>query len=1021
MNFDEIKTGFLESLKNDGKINDEQLSKLQLKNASVFLSDSKFVKYVKNNFSLKDLDKVPSSISEILASLKDENEDDSDYSEIKNSQSLSSKETTYNKDSSKNVIKNNYNKSGSLVSQNVSVYTPTGAPKSKYVTEFNAAGDVNSESQIEFGANPDNSVDMAIGYSEQGEKGDCWLLSTLNSLSSTEAGQKIIKDAITKNSDGSYTIEFKGVNTKITITKEELEAAKQSGKYATGDDDVTLFELGFESIIDKIQKGEISIPGNHSGLSIKQGDTTAALSGGNLEDAIFLLTGNDVKSEFKSFGESTAEFDKILSTLKDNPDKYAAIIGFSGGDSGFTLKDINGNVVCSLEAGTAHAFSIKSVDEDGVTIVNPWDSSKEYKISLADARKFATGIQYYALDDSLKETNTFDSNKLDGQPTQSTGGTTPNADGTQDSGSTDTNGTDDTTGTDETTGTDDKNAASGTNGTNGTNAASGAGGNKGTGGNTYAGGTGGNNSPAVTGDNGGQVDIKNMSLDQLKAQKTTSQNELEENQNKYNAIMNGTDEAIAQLKTDKEKAYEEFQNELKEKDADLAADYDKAKSDVDTQKGKIDENNVKITETQTKLSAAETKVTNAEAKVSTLEGTVASLQSALASADEENKGDLQAKLEAAKAALESAKKEREDAISERDALKSDLEDLNKTKSDLETALVPLEDEVTRLELEISKLTGSKENPIDPELRSVYDAYKDAESAYETGKTEAANAAKEAITAKQNELNEIDSQISVLENKQLEKQYSADKMEKQIDDKLKELGATGNVEVTKNPDGTYSATEKISGTDKVNGVEVSYEFDENGNLTSYTNAMGTFRANGDNVMLYTQKDERINQSGETLKNHIRNQSDKDLKDKLLHKQAGVLEDISLDDIVKSIKSSGPNAELFIDRALNVYDEGKFKQSNWCVKYTEAVFNLFDKQTGIQKTPIITHETDNLQEINQQESKTGDVYHNNAHIGMVLLNVKNSKGEYITISADYSKTRVWMNFRSNTNLDRYFKEK
>ena len=979
MNFEQIKSSFLEYLKNNGKIDDKQYKEMQSSPTSVFFANDEFVQFLKDNsssFGIKNSDEIPSSIGEILAMSSKDKEEEYDNSDmfVYQESNKTTNETTFNKDYSKNYIKNNYDKSGKLVTQESSVYSVTGTPKSKYITEYNAAGEVNSETQIEFGANADNSVDMAIGYSEQGEKGDCWLLATLNSLSSTEEGQKIIKDAITKNSDGTYSIEFKGVDKKVKITQEELDAAKQSGKYAKGDDDVTLFELGFESIINKIQKGEITVPGNHPGLSVKKGDKTAALAGGNLEDAIFLLTGNDVKSEFKSSGASTDQFDKILSSLKDNPGKYAAILGFSGGENGLTLKDVNGNEICTLEAGTSHAFSIKSVDEDGVTIVNPWDSSKEYKISLADARKYATGIQYYATDDSFKETDTFDSDKLDKQQTQSSEGT---------------QGTD--TSTPETTTPDSASTPESNSPSGGNNSPS-----------------GGSTTPPVTnptGDDAGATkDVTNMSEAELSAYKQTQTDELAANQDKYNAIMNGTDKDIQNLKADADKAYEDFQTQLKEKNEQLSTDYDTAKKKVEEKQTQIDENDAKITDTETKLSEAETRITNAESKIQTLTDTISALNAALSSAPPEEQAAIQAKIKQAEEAKAAAEDERDAAIAQRDALQETLNGLNEKQAQYAQELPPLQDEVTRLEGEIAKLlvtTNNPENSDDPLTKS-YGEYKIAQQAYETGKADAAKAAKEAIKANQDELNKIAARETEIENDKNKKEFSADKMEKQIDDKLKDLGATGTIDVTKNADGTYSATEKLPGNDKVNGIEVSYKFDKDGNLISYTNAMGTFEANGNNVI--------YNANGK--------QQFSDYKDGkgFVDTNSKVLDGVTIDDVIKSIKSSGPQAELFIERALNEFNSGAYKHQDWCVRYSDAVFSSLGHSIGTYSKDVKA----NNPEINQQSAQTGDIFNNGkSHVGMVLLNIKTSDGKCITITADHSPGGVHMYTRHSHSDYRYFK--
>ena len=50
-----------------------------------------------------------------------------------------------------------------------------------------------------------------MGIQNKSEKSaDCWFLSAINALNSSQAGRKILNETIVKNSDGSYTITLKG-------------------------------------------------------------------------------------------------------------------------------------------------------------------------------------------------------------------------------------------------------------------------------------------------------------------------------------------------------------------------------------------------------------------------------------------------------------------------------------------------------------------------------------------------------------------------------------------------------------------------------------------------------------------------------------------------------------------------------------------------------------------------------------------------------------------------------------------
>ena len=77
----------------------------------------------------------------------------------------------------------------------------------------------------------------------QGQEGDCWLISGILSLSYDDKGQELIKDAISKNPDGSYNVYFKGVDKSYTITKEELNSFNKLDLAYSLVNDVNLYDI----------------------------------------------------------------------------------------------------------------------------------------------------------------------------------------------------------------------------------------------------------------------------------------------------------------------------------------------------------------------------------------------------------------------------------------------------------------------------------------------------------------------------------------------------------------------------------------------------------------------------------------------------------------------------------------------------------------------------------------------------------------------------------------------------------
>jgi len=235
-----------------------------------------------------------------------------------------------------------------------------------------------------------NTKDGTIGYTKQGDSaGDCWLLSGVNSLSYTEEGKQIIKDALDYK-DGETVVHLKGAQ-DYTITDEELEAAKSTGGYSRGDEDMVLLELAVQKALNDISSGKVNVSSETIAQEIAEKGNTL-LRGGRQSTLFYLLTGKESEVYSKTKDGAIEKMDDEMQALlapstrsyaldafEENGGKDIALsAGLSEEDAAVT--DIYGNNV-EFKLQNAHGYSIKEINGDNVTVVNPWDSGKEIVLS----------------------------------------------------------------------------------------------------------------------------------------------------------------------------------------------------------------------------------------------------------------------------------------------------------------------------------------------------------------------------------------------------------------------------------------------------------------------------------------------------------------------------------------------------------------------------------------------------------------------------------------------------------------
>ncbi len=218
--------------------------------------------------------------------------------------------------------------------------------------------------------------DGNIGCTKQGHIGNCWILSAINALSYCKNGQEVIKNALEYKK--GYTI-VHTICGDYVVKNSEIDLKNFNNKYSKGDDDMSIFELALEKIIDDYANKRIRIVGNISQIikkTLKNTPSTERNSSTHLGHpgaCFYFLTG----IEPQVFTTKTT-IKEQLKIFKTDSNKNIALCATSKDKFKDKIKDISQK---NIELFSCHAYSIKKFDGENIIIINPHNSNKEIILS----------------------------------------------------------------------------------------------------------------------------------------------------------------------------------------------------------------------------------------------------------------------------------------------------------------------------------------------------------------------------------------------------------------------------------------------------------------------------------------------------------------------------------------------------------------------------------------------------------------------------------------------------------------
>ena len=280
---------------------------------------------------------------------------------------------------------------------------------------------------------------------KQGNLGDCALIATVYAMSQTKDGAQAIEDALCSVDDDLeddvYKVYFKGIDEQFEVTQAEVDKAKtdKTRRYSRGDDDMTILELAMEKAFNESQDEKL-----REIVDTYSGNEEDKLHGVDPKSVTYLLTGEEMTTadvhtdglvkkftpnqtvEFTDSNGQPVTFEAgknyTLVSCKGNvltiqdrvsgkqftvnaskfieqvykTDKEAGVettgVFLSNYEQGendsplvFATKEVSKVKApdgSDVTLWGAHAYSVVSINDGSITLVNPWTTEKEVTVTI---------------------------------------------------------------------------------------------------------------------------------------------------------------------------------------------------------------------------------------------------------------------------------------------------------------------------------------------------------------------------------------------------------------------------------------------------------------------------------------------------------------------------------------------------------------------------------------------------------------------------------------------------------------